>query len=109
MATLYPKEKGVKIEIIIKDENGTVIDLTVCTVRYLVKKTDNATSGSSVELTPYVDSETGKLGVSSYTTTSVTDFNNAAGTYYIQPKVTLQNGSVFYGTTVSFEISEYYK
>jgi len=103
MASIYGAEKGFKVEITIKDETNTAVNLTGATVIYSISIPD----GTKVERTATLDNAIS--GITSYTTTSTTDFNVLAGKYIIQPKITLSNGNIFYGQSVEFECKPYYQ
>ena len=98
---IYIKEKGFKLEISIKDENGTAVNLSGCTVTYLIDKPE----GTLVTKTPTVDNAVS--GITSYTTLDESDYNDIPDEYHIQPKVVLSTGSIFYGEIIEIQLQSF--
>jgi len=102
MANIYPEEKGLKIEITIKDENGAAVDVTGATVSFFIKDPD----GQEFTKSATIDSPTG--GVCSYTTPDTVSITKV-GTYIIYPKVVFANGNILFGSANKFEVKKFYE
>ena len=101
MPNIYPKEKGFKMELTIKDEAGAVVDVTGATITFFMQ-------GPGAEFTRVATIDNATGGVCSYTTPDEAQFVDP-GVYKIYPKVQLSNGNIFYGDAKEFEVKAYYK
>lgn len=95
MAKIYSGTIGLKIQITI-DSN-----LSGETVIYNILRPNSTTFVKTATINNPTQ------GITSYTTTAVTDFN-IIGTYIIQPQIT-SGGNVFYSEPIELEIVDYYQ
>ena len=97
MTEIRAGQKGMKIEITIKDDAGAAINLTGATVVYQILSPSGARSDKNASI------DNAATGLTSYTTAATSEFTEL-GEHRISPKITFPDTKILYASPVVFNV-----